>query len=91
LIFIDLRAIRVIERLPLPYYSELSHNKSRSKKSTIAIQKIMEKYHITVNQIDAALYEMGDACSAEGCNHNPKNSETNCIFHNVCEYENKIE
>jgi hypothetical protein len=88
LIFIDRRAIRVIERLPLPYYSETSHLKNPSKRATCAIQKIMEKYQLTANQIDAALYGMGNVCSEKGCLHN--NKDRICIFFETCEYPEKV-
>lgn len=79
LIYVDTRAIRVATRIMLP----------NSETGIIpAIKKISNKYSLTANQIDTALYEMGDVCSEkDGCKHGI--GQLSCVFYPICNYQNK--
>ncbi|NIA09230.1 MAG: hypothetical protein GWP10_05715 [Nitrospiraceae bacterium] len=77
LIFVDKRAIRVAERVDFPFYEN---------DLVEAIRKFGGKYNLTANQIDMALYHMGDVCSASGCLHG---NEYKCIFFDVCGWAGK--
>lgn len=76
LIFVDKRAIRVAERMVFPSYENGLVD---------AIRKFGEKYKLTAKQIDVALYEMGDVCSAKGC----LGGRNECIFYDVCLWGSK--
>jgi len=78
LIFVDTRAKRVAERISFPSHENDLEN---------AIRKFGEKYKLTAKQIDVALYQMGDVCSAQGCLHGVE--EKKCIFYDVCSWDGK--
>jgi hypothetical protein len=53
-----------------------------------AIKNISKNYHLSANQIDTALYEMGDVCSEkDGCKHGING--LSCVFYSVCNFQNK--
>ena len=78
LIFVDRRAIRVAKRMSFPFYEN---------GLVEAIRKFGEKYKLTAKQIDVALYQMGDVCSAQGCLNYGEGKK--CIFYDVCSWDGK--
>jgi len=78
LIFVDKRAVRVAKRMPFPFYEN---------DLVDAIRKFSATHNLTVKQIDLALYQMGDVCSAQGC-LNGKDGRK-CIFYDVCLWSDK--
>jgi len=75
LIFVDKRAVRVAERIPFPSYEN---------DLVDTIRKFGARHKLTAKQIDLALYEMGDVCSAQGCLHGEDGKK--CIFYDVCSW-----
>jgi hypothetical protein len=79
LIYVDTRAIRVANRMKFP---------SLEEGIIPAIKKMVDQYHLSANQLDTALYGMGDVCDEKnGCTHGL--NESKCIFHDICLYDGK--
>lgn len=78
LIFVDVHAVKVAERMDFPFYEN---------DLVEAIREFGERYNLTASQIDTALWEMGFVCSAKECLHGVEGKE--CIFYGVCLYEGK--
>lgn len=78
LIFVDIHAVKVAERMSFPFYEN---------DLVEAIRKFGESYNLTARQIDMALWEMGFVCSANECLHGVDGKR--CIFYDVCSYEGK--
>ena len=78
LIFVDIKAVRVAERMDFPFYeNDLME----------AIREFGKKYDLTARQIDFALWEMGFLCNAEECLHEMEGKK--CIFYDVCSWDGK--
>lgn len=79
LIYVDTRAIRVANRMKFPNIDD---------GPIPAIKKIVDRYQLSANQIDTALYDMGDVCDKKiGCTH--RLSGKICIFHEICLFDEK--
>ena len=75
LIFVDIKAVRVAERMGFPFYEN---------DLVEAIREFGKKYNLTARQIDFALWEMGFVCTAEGCLHGVKGKK--CVFYDLCSW-----
>ena len=78
LVFVDIKAVRVAERMDFPFYEN---------NLVEAIREFGKRYNLTARQIDFALWEMGFVCTAKGCLHGVDGKQ--CIFYDVCSYEGK--
>jgi len=79
LVYVDTRAVRVATRMEFPGYDQ---------GIIPSIKKMISKYNLTANQMDSALYGMGDVCDEKnGCTHGL--NDRNCIFYEVCLYDKR--
>lgn len=78
LIFVDIKAVRVAERMDFLFYEN---------DLVEAIREFCKRHNLTARQIDFALWEMGFLCNAEECLHGVEGKK--CIFYDVCSYEGK--
>jgi hypothetical protein len=79
LVYVDTRAVRVATRMKFPGYEQ---------GIVPSIKKMIASHYLTANQMDSALYGMGDVCDEKnGCTHGL--TGRHCVFHEVCLYDEK--